>query len=170
MHEHIMPNTRPTRSIRSGTQWFRGASPLALACGVTALAALVAIPRMVTADEPCNNNTLRGDYGILVTGVRAVGPTATESFVGTALRRYDGAGRFAQVDNTHGQVRGATRDQPASGRYDIGPNCSGTSTIFFPGAPPVETAFVVVDNGKEVLDAVMTPQPNMVTAIARRVR
>ena len=170
MQDHLMPNTRPTRSIRSGTQWFCGATALALAGGVTALAVFVAIPRAVTADEPCNNSTLRGDYGILVTGVRAVGPAATESFAGSALRRYDGNGRFTQVDNSHGQVTGARQNQPASGRYEIRPDCSGSSTIFFPGAPPVETAFVVVDNGKEVDDVVMTPQPNMVTAIARRVR
>lgn len=125
---------------------------------------------IASGDEPCSNNTLRGDYGLLVAGVRAVGPQATENFASISLRRYDGDGRFTQVDNVHGVVTSATRNLPASGLYKVNPDCSGTSTIFFPGAPPIETAFVVLENGKEVQDVVMTPQPNLVTATGRRVR
>jgi hypothetical protein len=76
----------------------------------------------------------------------------------------------SRVDQAHGQSTGARRDVPGSGTYDVQPDCSGTSTIYFAGAPPIETAFVVVDNGKEVKDIVLSPQPNMVTAVARRVR
>ena len=43
--------------------------------------------------------------------------------------------------------------------------------IFFSGAPfPVTTAFVIVDDGQEVQDAVMEPKPNVATAIHRRVK
>ena len=44
------------------------------------------------------------------------------------------------------------------------------SSPAFPGAPfPVETAFVIVDQGEEVQDIVMAPQPNLVTAVLTRV-
>ena len=46
--------------------------------------------RTVTAADDdalgCSNRTLRGDYGILVSGVRGLGPGVRESFVGTAFR------------------------------------------------------------------------------------
>jgi hypothetical protein len=149
---------------------------LAIPFGIAA-AAMVAlsVPRTVIADDEggrgCSNHTLRGDYGFAVSGVRGVGPGATEAFVGTGLRAYDGFGAFTQVDNTHGQVTQANTNQPASGTYQVNADCTGTSQIFFPGAPfPIETAFVIVDGGAEVKDAVMRPQPNLVTAILTRVR
>ena len=50
----------------------------------------LSLPRTVTAADDdalgCSNRTLRGDYGILVSGVRGLGPGVRESFVGTALR------------------------------------------------------------------------------------
>jgi hypothetical protein len=156
------------------TTWFlRRAILVAVAAGVAAIAAL-ALPSTVTANDDghreCGNRTLRGDYGILVSGIRGVGPGMTESFVGTALRTYDGHGQFTQVDNSHGSVTGANRNVPATGTYAVNPDCSGTSMIFFPGAPfPVETAFVIVDQGEEVKDIVMAPQPNLVTAVLTRV-
>ena len=118
----------------------------------------------------CTNHKLRGDYGILVSGIRGLGPGQTESFVGTALRTYDGDGHFTQIDNGHGGITGVQRDAPAYGTYEVQANCSGTSLIYFPGAPfPVETAFVIVADGDQVKDAVMAPAPNIATASLWRV-
>ena len=157
----------------STTRFLRQAILVAAAAGVAAIAAL-ALPSTVTANEDghreCGNRTLRGDYGILVSGIRGAGPGLTESFVGTALRTYDGNGQFTQVDNSHGSVTGARVNVPATGTYAVNSDCTGTSMIFFPGAPfPVETAFVIVDQGEEVKDIVMAPQSNLVTAVLTRV-
>jgi hypothetical protein len=154
------------------TRFLRRAIPAALAIGFAAIAVMT-LTRTVTANDDgrrgCNNRTLRGDYGILVSGIRGAGPGRTEQFVGTALRTYDGNGGFSQVDNSHGQLTGAQRDVPATGTYEVNADCTGTSLIFFPGAPfPVETAFVIVDRGEEVKDAVMAPPPNLVAAVLRR--
>jgi hypothetical protein len=162
-------NTRNTPRSR----FLRRAIPVAIAVGFAAIAVLT-LTRTVTAHDDgrrgCQNRTLRGDYGILVSGIRGVGPGRTEQFVGVALRTYDGNGGFTQVDNSHGTVTGAQRDAPATGTYEVNADCTGTSLIFFPGAPfPVETAFVIVDGGEEVKDAVMAPPPNIVTAVQRRV-
>jgi hypothetical protein len=75
------------------------------------------------------------------------------------------------VDHIHGQITQATRNQPAYGTYEVAADCTGSAFIFFPGAPfPIETAFVIVESGREVREIVMTPQPNLATAVGRRVR
>ena len=151
----------------------RRAIAVAIAAGVAATVGLI-LPLSVAAKDEgprgCSNSTLRGDYGILVSGVRGLGPGQVESFVGTAVRTYDGHGNFTQVDNGHGQLTGFQKDVPAYGTYDVRADCSGTSMIFFPNAPgPVETAFVIVAGGDEVKDAVMAPAPTFVTASLWRV-
>lgn len=163
----------PTQQTYSGPWtrflWRATAIAIATVLGVTA-ALTLARPATAAASKVCSNDTLRGDYGLLVSGVRGIGPDTTESFVGTGVRRYDGNGQFTGVDNAHGQVTGAQRNVPVSGTYEVNADCSGTSRIFFPGAPfPVETAFVVVGDGDEVKDLVMAPRTNLVTAVLRRV-
>jgi hypothetical protein len=163
--QNTHPSTRP-RFVRTMS--------VAIGAGLVVVAGL-GLSRTVTAsndDGPrgCSNRTLRGDYGILVSGVRGLGPGVSESFVGTALRTYDGHGGFTQIDNGHGELTGFRQDVLAHGTYEVRANCSGTSLIYFPGAPsPVETAFVVVAHGDEVKDAVMAPAPTFVTASLWRV-
>ena len=103
----------------------------------------------------CSVRTLRGDYGILVSGHRPTPPAGkVESFVGTAIRTYDGKGGFTQFDSGFGEITGETHDVPAYGTYQVQAKCSGTSQIFFPGNPlPVPTAFVIVNHGDEVKDS-----------------
>jgi hypothetical protein len=120
----------------------------------------------------CSNATLRGDYGRLSSGIRPApaNPALTESFVGTGLRTYDGQGAFTEVSSSHGQISPPNRNTPGTGTYEVNADCTGTSMIFIPGAPfPIETSFVVVDHGDEVKHAVMSPQPQIVTSVERRV-
>jgi hypothetical protein len=148
---------------------------VALAAGVTVALAL-SIPASMNADEDgrrreCSNATLQGDYGILVSGIRGAGPGRTESFVGTAIHTYDGNGGFTGIDNSHGQLTGAVRDRQVTGTYEVNADCTGTATLIIPGVPfPIETTFVIVDRGREVEEVVMSPQPNLVTAVQHRIR
>lgn len=159
----------------SSAPFLRRAIPVAVA---SVFAAMLALGDQTGAsaqeDEHgrrCSNATLRGDYGILVSGIRGAGPGRTESFVGTALHTYDGNGGFTGIDSTHGQLTGADRDRPVTGTYEVNADCTGTATLFITGVPfPIETTFVIVDNGKEVKEAVMSPPPNLVTTVQRRVR
>jgi hypothetical protein len=135
------------------------------------------IPRAVAAndDSPgraCSNRTLRGDYGILISGIAPGGPSGQlEMAVGTVLRTYDGRGTFTQVDNVHGQISGAVVDRPGSGTYEVRADCSGTATLFLTGVPfPIVSSFVIVDGGEEVKEAVMSPPPAVVSGVQRRVR
>jgi hypothetical protein len=160
--------------LSTRTRILRRAIAVAIAVGVVAIAGLN-VPGTVTAANEdgrrgCSNRTLRGDYGILVSGIRGLGPGQSESFVGTAIRTYQGNGHFTQIDNAYGELTGFQKDVPAYGTYEVHANCSGTSLIYFPGAPgPIETAFVIVAEGDEVKDAVMAPAPTLVTASLWRI-
>ena len=166
----LMQDPSQPASIRH--RRLRRALGTAIAAGV---AVAMTVPRPVAADDAgrgrCGNRILSGDYGLLISGVRGIGPGATEAFTGSALRTYDGRGGFTQIDNIHGQTTGAARNQPAQGTYDVNADCSGSAQIFFPGAPfPIETAFVIVENGAEVREIVLAPESNLATAVGRRVR
>ena len=155
-------------------RFMRRAGAVAMASGLAIIVGLSLSSKATAANNDgrreCTNRKLRGDYGILVSGIRGLGPGRSESFVGTALRTYDGDGRFTQIDNGHGEITGFQQDVPAYGTYEVHANCSGTSLIYFPGAPfPVETAFVIVADGDEVKDAVMAPAPNIASASLWRV-
>jgi hypothetical protein len=168
-------NAEGTRLARTRTPLLRRAIPVATAASLVVTLALT-FPRSVTADDDgqhpgCGNATLQGDYGLLVSGIRGAGPGLTESFVGTGLHTYDGHGGLTGIDSTHGQLTGADLNRPVTGTYEVNADCTGTATLFIPGAPfPVRTSFVIVDKGREVTEAVMSPQPNLVTAVLRRIR
>ena len=166
--------TAEGHQVSPRAQSMRRAGAIAMASGVAVIVGLSLSGTATAANKDgprdCTNRTLRGDYGILVSGTRGLGPGVAESFVGTALRTYDGEGQFTQIDNGHGEITGFQKDVPAYGTYEVHANCSGTSLIYFPGAPfPVETAFVIVAHGDEVKDAVMAPARNIVTASLWRV-
>jgi hypothetical protein len=150
--------------------------PVAMALGLTAMLAL-SIPRAAAANDespgrPCSNRTLRGDYGIIISGIAPEGPSGQlEMTVGTALRTYDGEGNFTQVDSVHGQISGAVLDRQGSGTYEVRADCSGTATLFLADVPfPIVSSFVIVDAGEEVKEAVMSPQPAVVSGVQHRVR
>ena len=166
-------NEERTHIANASKPWLRWTIRAAVATGLVAMLA-VSVPRGVTAQDDgrgraCSNATLQGDYGFLVSGIRGAGPGLTESFVGTGVRTYDGHGNFTHIDSTHGQLTGAARDREASGTYEVNANCTGTAIMIVPGVPfPIETSFVIVDRGRQVNDAVMSPQPNLVTGVAHR--
>ena len=145
-----------------------------IAAVAVGIASQAAGPQTVAAQtissRGCSDRTLQGDYGFTVSGVRGIGPTATEAFVGTGVATYDGEGNFTQVDSIHGQTTGVSGGQ-ANGTYEVNANCTGMAKIFPTGAAVVlEVAFVIVHGGDEVQQAVMRPLPNMVTAVLRRIR
>ncbi len=153
----------------------RGAIRVFMVMGFLVALALSA-PRPLTAADDghgrgCSNRTLRGDYGILVSGIVPAGPNGqTEMVIGTTLRSYDGQGNFTEVSNAHGQLSGAVEGRKGYGTYRVNVDCTGTTTLFVVGAPfPTETSMVVVDDGREVKEIVMSPPPALVTAVQTRV-
>jgi hypothetical protein len=149
-------------------------SPRFLIClGTLAACAVLAGPVRATGPEPehwsdpgsrdagfsCTNETLRGKYGFTITGTRpAVRGGPQVSVVGTALTTFHGDGNFDQVDNINIDSSAAPfqPDRPGSGTYMLNPDCSGSMTLTA-GGVTLELSIVVVDHGRELRTAVVTP-------------
>ena len=74
------------------------------------------------AQTVCSNATLKGYYGLQITGTRPAPsvlsgiqatPGTTEQVVGVVFVDYDGAGNFSQTDNVKGSLSGITFDRPS---------------------------------------------------------
>src|SRR5713101_1413963 len=120
-------------------------------------------------EKLCDDTTLRGEYGLVVSGVRTIGPSATEPFVAVGVRTFDGHGTFTDNASFHGAVLGTVVGGHVAGTYHVNSDCTGTSSFTPPPPfPAIESAFVIVDRGRTVNEAVMSPQPNIVTAVYQR--
>ena len=147
-----------------------------LAIGAIVAMLTVAAARGAAADHErrsptCGTRTLQGEYGFLVSGTRGLGPTTSEGFVGVGLRTYDGRGGLTDQATFHGQVTGIQGGdgQGVTGTYEVNPDCTGTSTVFVPDLPfPIVSAFVIVRGGLQVKEIVVSPLPNLVTAVFER--
>jgi hypothetical protein len=80
------------------------------------------------------------------------------SIVGTALTTFHGDGTFDQFDNINVNSTEVPfqPDRPGSGTYELKPDCSGTMSLTA-GGVTLELRITVVDHGREVLTAVVTP-------------
>ena len=151
---------------------FRPAIPFAASVSL-AVALALSVPSSVAAQDEgrgrgCSNRTLRGDYGLVSTGSRAIGPATIETFTTIAMVTYDGKGTFTAVGVSHGQTSGVRGGAPITGTYFVNPDCTGGQTTYIPGAPALEDNFVVVANGREVRTVVVSPQTTIATANLRK--
>ena len=96
--------------------------------------------------KPCSLATLHGDYGV----------------------QFQGQGNTTQIENAHGS-NGTRLDQPGFGTYEVNPDCTGSMRFEPRPGVVVEDRFVIVDDGREIRSAVMTPLTAMVTAVAQRI-
>lgn len=121
----------------------------------------------------CSEATLRGAYGLQFQGTRPVRPPfppGIESFIGIAIRTYDGEGQFTQVSNVKGSVIGVEADVESTGTYQVNEDCSGTDVLeVFEGGPTVTDRLVIVDDGREVRIAVMTPVAIVNTGVMQKI-
>jgi len=121
----------------------------------------------------CSDATLRGAYGLQFEGTRPVRPPfppGIESFIGIAIRTYDGEGQFTQLSNVKGSVIGVEADVESTGTYQVNEDCSGTDALQpFEGAPVITDRLVIVDDGRQVRIAVMTPVAIVNTGVMERI-
>jgi hypothetical protein len=148
---------------------------LVLACTVgLAIAAPWTAPSLADeapAGRTCSEHTLRGDYGLLARGTRAVPPFlggGTESFIATGIWTFNGDGTFVlrgDAGALKGSVTGVegTHDDIV-GEYEVDANCSGRLQWQPPAPiPPIVYSLVVVDNAKSIQGIVVSPLANMTT-------
>lgn len=120
------------------------------------------------AGRICGTHTLHGDYGLVATGIRGLGPGASEPFATISMVSYDGQGGFTAVGTSHGLTTGVRTGTPVWGTYYVNEDCTGGQTTNIPGVPPLEDHFVIVDNGREVRTVVVSPTTTIATANLRR--
>ena len=120
----------------------------------------------------CSNATLKGAYGAIISGVRSIGGVR-ENFVAVARRSFDGNGNFVTDSSSAHGVSSGTQTSTApppgkySGTYQVNADCTGTAVLFSPvpdKMPNIKSNFVIVDNGKELREIVMSPSDGVVTA------
>ena len=141
-----------------------GVVAMAVGTLIVAAAANAFSPRAAAQEQEgnCSEITLRGDYGLLASGVRFA-PTfgKTEHFVATALWSFHADGTFTQRTGAalHGELTGVAPGlNEVAGTYQVNENCTGRMFLFVPDLPfPVEYSFVIVNNGRQVNAAVMVP-------------
>jgi hypothetical protein len=147
------------------------AIPFATAA-LLAFALAPSVPSTVAAQDDgrgrgCSTRTLRGDYGLVGTGTRGLGPGTVEQFVTISMVTYDGEGTFTAEGVSHGQTTGV-RGGPVSGTYFVNADCTGGQTTYIPGVSPLEDRFVIVDNGREVRTVVVAPLTTIASANLRK--
>jgi len=150
---------------------FRRAIPFAAVAILGVAVAPSATSTVAAQDDArgrvCSVRTLRGDYGLVATGTRGLGPAGIEPFVTISMVTYDGQGTFTAEGVSHGQTTGV-RGGPVDGTYFVNADCTGGQTTFIPGVPPLEDQFVIVDNGREVRTVVVSPLTTIASATLRK--
>jgi hypothetical protein len=115
-----------------------------------------------TADPVCNNETLKGAFGLAIGGTRPApfvapgGPGYVGQFehvLGTVIQIFDGKGNFTQVDNVKGTIAGIIPDRPGEGACTVNPDCSVTQVVSPPGQAQIVSKGVIVDGGKSSVKA-----------------
>ena len=162
--ENLMKTANSRTSIRCAAG-LTTATALALALMLSSAPGVGA--EQDSRGRACSENTLRGDYGLVSTGTRGLGPGASESFVTLSLVTYDGPGTITATGVSHGTTTGV-RSLPVTGTYFVNADCTGGETTIIPGLPPLEDSFVLVDEGREVRTVVVSPATTVATANLRR--
>ena len=103
----------------------------------------------------CSDHTLRGDYAFAIDGTILTAPSPL-LLRGVAMTHFDGHGNLSQVDFvTLNGVAGGPDWRPATGTYEINPDCTGKAQIIPAGAPPLNLRLVVGDRGRQVWTVVI---------------
>lgn len=129
-------------------------------------------------DQACGLDTLRGAYGLQISGTRPApfvapgGPGYVgqfEQIIGTVVQTFDGKGTFTQVDNVKGTIAGIVPDRPGRGTYSVNPDCSITQIVMPPGQTPIMSKGVIVDGGKEFRTNTITPDSFLIMTYGRKI-
>jgi hypothetical protein len=156
------------RTISGARPWLGRLAAMALGTSLVIAATMTLSPHVVAQDDgssrKCSLSTLRGDYGLLASGVRRLPPplgSGTERFAATAVWTFHGDGTFTQGPG--GALKGETTGlAPAineiPGTYQVNENCTGSLALFAPELPvPVQYSIVIVDNARQVKAIVTNP-------------
>lgn len=126
-----------------------GGACLALMMGIGAKAA-------AQGQASCSNQWLRGAYAFTIDGSILSGP-APVLVRGVAMTHFDGTGHLTQMDFVAANGTPLAADwRPATGSYQVNPDCTGSAEIFpVDGSPALRLRLVVFDRGNQVRTVVV---------------
>jgi hypothetical protein len=140
-------------------RWNRISLLAPMAVGLALAQATSGAPTLRADDDgpkACSNWTLRGDYGSAIDGAIVL-PSPAPSLLlrGLVMQHFDGRGNFSQVDfiTLNGVPEGSDW-RPATGTYEVNPDCTGTAVINFDDGRSLHTRLLVVDGGRQVMGIV----------------
>ena len=145
--------------------------------GILVLLAVGAQAQGQTEELKCTNETLKGTYGVFLSGSRPAPSVPVglpgyvgqlEQVIGTVIQIMDGKGGFTQVDNVKGTISGFVPDRPGKGTYTVNPDCSVISIVSPAPGLQIITKGVIVDGGKEIRGFTVTPEAINLTVTSRR--
>lgn len=102
----------------------------------------------------CSDHTLHGDYAFVIDGTILTAPSPL-LLRGVAMTHFDGHGNLNQIDFVTLNGAGGPDWRPATGTYEINPDCTGVAQILPDGAPPLNLRLVVGDRGRQVWTVVI---------------
>jgi len=101
--------------------------------------------------KKCSNQTLTGDYGIQIEGIRNDQDNATLRTL--VLSHFNGDGTLTEIDHVVYNGQPSPEEwRPTTGTYSINPDCTGSASIeVAPGLAPLGYHFIVVSEGRKFL-------------------
>ena len=170
-----MSNSTTTRNV-----FARVALILTMVAGIAVARGAISPVNVAAQDGggvgPCADHTLRGDFGLLASGILKLPPFPggpSEHFVATAMWTFNGDGTFTQQGPgaaLHGEINGtAPARGDVLGTYNVDANCTGTMALHVPELPvPIQYAMVIVDNAREIKGIVTSPTSTTTITLTRK--
>jgi len=115
-------------------------------------------------EHHCTNAGLEGSYGLLQTGFDVAGNARN----GVGIVTFDGKGTWSLVVTEVKNEGGIQQITNPNGTYTVNADCRGSASL---EKTPIGTAnweFVIVDDGKEVLQIVTTPPRGAITWLLKK--
>ena len=128
----------------------------------------VAIVPVAHGDEKCSNHSLKGRYGISISGTSTAAAFVIGPGSGVGVFTADGKGTF--TGTVSGNVAGVSVNGPVTGTYAVLDDCTGTGTLTYPNwGLTLNGSFVIVDDNHKLFLAYNTPSQGAPLGVANAV-
>ena len=128
--------------------------------------ALAIAPTVQASDKGCSNETLRGSYAQIGSGVVTAPPDQAGPFANVGTLIFDGNGGLtgALVVSSNGTSSPATE----TGTYKVNSDCTGTYTVQIAPFGITSSAFFAIDTNGDEIEIITTDPGSVITCVAKK--